>query len=1117
MSQPKGGVPSQRQKRDLVAALLRRRAAEARSSHSLSYGQQALWFVHQSARLSAAYNAAFAARVTNAVDEDALRTAFQSLLARHASLRSTFATRGGNVLQLIHPEQKVDFKRNDLPNSAAGELRDAVVREYRLQFDLERGPLMRVNLITRSPHEHVLLVTVHHIVCDAWSLWVIIDEVRSLYTSALAGNTAILPRPEREYSDFVDWQAGFLNSPSGKRSRDYWRKHLAGARVLMLPTDRPRPAVRTWLGDSHSFEVPPDLIECLRGVAENHGATLYMLFLAAFQVLLHRYSHQEEFTIGTLTTGRTRPEFSQVVGYFVNPVVIRANLRDNPRFSDLLSQVREIVLGALEHQDYPFPLVVEQFSPRHDPGVTPLMRVLFVYQKRQTSTVSESINSSLAPGGSSVELKFEPFEIPQMEGQFDLTLEVIDGAKSVLKYDTSLFDKETIVRMAAHLDVLLRAIVTAPKQKVSDFPLLTRPEWDQTIRKWNLTQADYSLDLCLHEQIERQVERTPDAIAVRCEERQLTYRSLNNAANNFARRLRELDVGPDKVVGVCLDRSIELVVALLATLKAGGAYLPLDSSYPGERLNFMATDARILVLLTGKNSCPAELRGLSGCTHVEFNLATISNRCEPNAQDQASPENLAYVIYTSGSTGAPKGTMNTHRGICNRLIWMQREYRLSTNDRVLQKTPFTFDVSVWEFFWPLMNGATIVMAKPNGHRDNVYLADLIRSEGITVLHFVPSMLRVFLEHPGIEKCRSIQQIFCSGEALPVEVQDRCHARLPAKLHNLYGPTEAAVDVTYWPCERQSARPTVPIGRPISNTQIFILDRHLKPVPVGVSGELLIGGTNLARGYLNRADLTAERFIPNPFGDEPGTRLYRTGDLARFLAGGTIVYVGRTDDQVKVRGFRIELPEIERAMLKHPNVHAASVVTHEHVPNERELLAYFIPFQTPAPTTTDLRQFLLSRVPEYMVPQAFIEVGAFPLTSTGKVDKKQLPLPKQGRPKMDSVFTEPKTDTETGIAAVWKDVLRIENVGIHDNFFDLGGTSLRMTQVIGLLEERFGYRVSMVEAFQYPTIHRLAAHLADGGAESSQSSQLHEEVRTDRTLRIQEIRGARQRHRAAGED
>jgi amino acid adenylation domain-containing protein/non-ribosomal peptide synthase protein (TIGR01720 family) len=624
--------------------------------------------------------------------------------------------------------------------------------------------------------------------------------------------------------------------------------------------------------------------------------------------------------------------------------------------------------------------------------------------------------------------------------------------------------------MAQHFQTLLEGIVANPQQRVSQLPLLTEQERHQLLVEWNNTTKEYPNDKCIHQLFEEQVERAPDAIAVVFEGEQLTYRELNQRANQLAHHLRVLGVEPEVLVGICVERSLYMVVGLLGILKAGGAYVPLDPTYPSERLGYMLEDSSVSVLLTLARLVEALPKHKARVLCLDTDALSFAQQTQSNPISGVMPKNLAYVIYTSGSTGKPKGAMNTHRGICNRLLWMHDTYQLTQADRVLQKTPFSFDVSVWEFFWPLLTGARLVIAKQDGHRDPGYLVKAIVQQQITTLHFVPSMLQVFLEEQGLESCSCLRRVFCSGEALPKELQERFFARLECELHNLYGPTEAAIDVTFWQCKRDSNLRTVPIGRPIANTQIYILDGYLQPVPVGVAGELYIGGDGLARGYLNRPDLTNEKFIPNPFNNEPGSCLYKTGDKARFLRDGNIEFRGRIDNQVKIRGFRIELGEIETVLTAHPQVLKAVVIVRENIEGNKSLAAYVVT-RSQSEIKNQLRDFLKQKLPDYMVPGIFVILDALPLTSNGKVDRRALPAPTTSNDSDSFVF--PRTSNEEILAGIWKDVLGLEIVGVHDNFFELGGDSIISLQIIARANQA-GLQITTKQLFQHQTIAELAA-------------------------------------------
>jgi amino acid adenylation domain-containing protein len=701
--------------------------------------------------------------------------------------------------------------------------------------------------------------------------------------------------------------------------------------------------------------------------------------------------------------------------------------------------------------------------------------------------------------------------------QFDLSLVVEPterGLIAAFEYNTDLFDADRIARMLGHFQTLLLGIVANAQAKLSDLPLLTQAEKHQLLVEWNNTQVDYPQQLCIHQLFEAQVERTPDTVALIFENQQLTYRELNNRANQLAHSLQQLGVKPEVLVGICMERSVEMVVGLLGILKAGGAYVPLDPTYPKERLAFMLEDACVPILLTQAKFANVLPQHNAKVVCLDTEWQALAHQSQDNAISGVILENLAYVIYTSGSTGKPKGAMNTHQGLCNRVLWMQDAYRLTAADRVLQKTPFSFDVSVWEFFWPLIAGARLVLAKPEGHRDSAYLVEVIAQEQITTLHFVPSMLQVFLEEPSLDACSSIKRVICSGEALSVDLQERFFAHLDAELHNLYGPTEAAIDVSFWACQQGGKERVVPIGRPIANTQIYLLDRHLQPVPIGVPGELHIGGVGLARGYLNRPELTVEKFIPNPFSNNreqgkekenlssvarsvfpsPSERLYKTGDLVRYLPDGTIEFLGRIDNQVKIRGFRIELGEIEAVLVKHPIVRDVVVLAREEGGGEKQLVGYVVSNGTGIPTTNELRSSLKERLPDYMMPSVFVLLEALPLLPNGKVNRRALPLPESVSPVLAATYEAPCSEVERVIATVWREVLQLEKVGIHDNFFDLGGHSLLIVQVHSKLRKNFNSNLSVVELFQNPTISTLAQYINQKPEKQSSFIRIHDRAK-----------------------
>jgi amino acid adenylation domain-containing protein/FkbM family methyltransferase len=907
------------------------------SVHPLSFAQQRLWFINQLAPKLGVYNIPIIINLTGHVNVAALEQSLNEIIRRHDTLRTNFIVTEGKPVQVIKPAASLSLPVEDLRELSENERTKQVQRLStqlaQQSFDLSSEPLWCAKLLRLAQQEYRLLLTLHHIIADGWSIGVLIKELAALYEAFSGGKPSPLPELPVQYIDFAYWQQQWLQSECIQSQLAYWKQQLSGSLpVLNLPTDRPRSPVQTFKGAQAKLVLSETLTKALKKLSHQEGVTLFMTMLAAFKALLYRYTGQTDILVGSPIASRNRAEIEALIGFFVNVLVLRTNLDGEPSFRELLLRVKSTALGAYVHQDLPFEKLVEELQPERDLSYNPLFQVAFVLQNVPLPTPNLSHISITAQEGYTGTAKF------------DLTLFMEDsqqGLVATAEYNTDLFNADTITRMLGHFQTMLEGIVTDPEQNLLDLPLLTELERQIMLVKWNDTQVDYPRDLCIHQLFEAQVERTPNAIAVVFENQQLTYQQLNAWANQLAHYLQKLGVKPEVLVGICMERSPEMIIGILGILKAGGAYLPLDHTYPEERLAFMLADAQVSMLLT-QQSLVKELpqhKAQVICLDSD-SQAFIANQSQENPVSRVQPENVAYVIYTSGSTGKPKGVMNSHQGLSNRLLWMQDAYQLTASDRVLQKTPFSFDVSVWEFFWPLFTGAQLVLAKPGGHQDSAYLVELIAKEQITTLHFVPSMLQVFLEEPGLSKCSSLKRVICSGEALSFELQEKFFTRLNAQLHNLYGPTEAAIDVTFWNCQRYSNQQIVPIGRPIANTQIYILDRHLHLVPIGVPGELHIGGVGLARGYLNRPELTNEKFIPSPFA--PEERLYKTGDLARYRGDGNIEFLGRIDHQVKIRGLRIELGEIEAVLNQHPGVQVATTILQEDESRDQRLITYLVP-------------------------------------------------------------------------------------------------------------------------------------------------------------------------------
>jgi len=1035
--------------------------ASVHSGEPLSIAQQRFWVLEQLHPGGAVQNIALGLRWTGPLDAVALKSALDELIRRHEILQTGFQVVHGSPLQVVSSSARIVIDVNDLRRLAEAdrgrEFRRNAQEELRKSFELSHAPLLRSKLFRMSDAEQILLAVTHRIVCDQSSLGILLGELYSFYAGS-SPEQAGQPKDQEKPSDVTPLDAASASDTS------FWAKHLAGAPAsLELPTDHPRPAVQQFRGECEKIKLDAGLAATVQTLADSNNVTLFTTLLAGFNVLLSRYARQEDLVAGMLVSGRDRAELGDVIGPLENMLALRFDLSGDPSFADLVTRVRNVAEECFRHKNVPFESVVRELRLVRDMSRHPVFQVMF--------SATEATDA-LPPGASLV-------EVENSAEQLDLGVEVAERNGDVelrFHYDADLFDANTIRRLMGNLRVLLQSVAEDPTLKISSIPLLTEAERQQLLVEWNDTSRPYPRDVPLHRLIEEQVERTPDAIALIYESEQLTYRQLNSRANQLAHYLREKGVGPDILVGVCAERSFEMVVALLASLKAGGAYLPLDPEYPKDRLATMLRDANPAVVLTQRHLLDRLPEKTKNVFCLDRDWPSVASYSNENPNVAVGGKNLAYAIYTSGSTGEPKGVPNIHEAIVNRLLWMQDMYQLTAKDRVLQKTPFSFDVSVWEFFWPLLTGATLVVARPGGHRDPAYLVDLIAAQAITTLHFVPSMLSIFLESAGLERCRSIRQIFASGEALPFELQQRFFERMKAELHNLYGPTEAAVDVTYWRCRPDTDRAIVPIGRPIANTQIYLLDPNLQPVPVGLPGELHIGGVGLARGYLNRPDLTAEKFIPDPFRKAPDARLYKTGDLARFLADGNIEYLGRIDNQVKLRGFRIELGEIEAVLSRCIGVLQAVVVVHEDNRGDKRLVAYLI--AAPAGKLDGklaldrLRRELQNKLPEYMVPSQFVVVEEFPMTTGGKVDRRALRAPQADRSPA-TAGVEPRNELESHLAQIFASVLGVPAVGVTDNFFELGGHSLTAVRLLAQVNEITGQQIPLSALFRGATVESLA--------------------------------------------
>ncbi|MCV4001549.1 non-ribosomal peptide synthase/polyketide synthase [Pseudomonas aeruginosa] len=1040
----------------------------------LSYAQQRMWFLWHLEPQSGAYNLPSAVRLNGPLDRQALERAFASLVQRHETLRTVFPRGADDSLAQAPLQRPLEVAFEDCSGLPEAEqearLREEAQRESLQPFDLCEGPLLRVRLIRLGEERHVLLLTLHHIVSDGWSMNVLIEEFSRFYSAYATGAEPGLPALPIQYADYALWQRSWLEAGEQERQLEYWRGKLGERHpVLELPTDHPRPAVPSYRGSRYEFSIEPALAEALRGTARRQGLTLFMLLLGGFNILLQRYSGQTDLRVGVPIANRNRAEVEGLIGLFVNTQVLRSVFDGRTSVATLLAGLKDTVLGAQAHQDLPFERLVEAFKVERSLSHSPLFQVMYNHQPLVADI--EALDSVAG-------LSFGQLDWKSRTTQFDLSLDTYEkGGRlyAALTYATDLFEARTVERMARHWQNLLRGMLENPQASVDSLPMLDAEERYQLLEGWNATAAQYPLQRGVHRLFEEQVERTPTAPALAFGEERLDYAELNRRANRLAHALIERGIGADRLVGVAMERSIEMVVALMAILKAGGAYVPVDPEYPEERQAYMLEDSGVQLLLSQSH---LKLPLAQGVQRIDLDQADawLENHAENNPGVELNGENLAYVIYTSGSTGKPKGAGNRHSALSNRLCWMQQAYGLGVGDTVLQKTPFSFDVSVWEFFWPLMSGARLVVAAPGDHRDPAKLVELINREGVDTLHFVPSMLQAFLQDEDVVSCTSLKRIVCSGEALPADAQQQVFAKLPqAGLYNLYGPTEAAIDVTHWSCVEEG-KDAVPIGRPIANLACYILDGNLEPVPVGVLGELYLAGRGLARGYHQRPGLTAERFVASPF--VAGERMYRTGDLARYRADGVIEYAGRIDHQVKLRGLRIELGEIEARLLEHPWVREAAVLAVDG----KQLVGYVVLESEGGDWREALAAHLATSLPEYMVPAQWLALERMPLSPNGKLDRKALPAPEVSV--AQAGYSAPRNAVERTLAEIWQDLLGVERVGLDDNFFSLGGDSIVSIQVVSRARQA-GLQLSPRDLFQHQSIRSLALAAKAGAATAEQ--------------------------------
>ena len=1107
------------------------------SSHPLSFSQRGLWFIDRITSNTATYNIPLVINLHGCVDITVLQACLNEIIRRHEILRTSFKVLDGQPVQVINRDVSLtleveDLRSHQISDRAVGHLTTELAQQ---PFDLSSKSLMRAKCVRISDEDYHLIIVLHHIVADGWSIGVLLEELVTLYEkfargkpslselpheiigrSAFRGNGAhprrVLQSKTKEglaavaarttpvqYKDFVYWQRKCLSSERLQGSLAYWQQKLQGELpALNLPTDRPRPTVQTFKGDRAKLVLPLTLKQELKDLSRQQRVTLFMTLLTAFKILLYRYTGQTDLLVGSPIANRSKAEIEQLIGFFVNVIVMRTDLSGDLSFLDLLERVKSTALEAYVHQELPFEKLVEELKLNRDLSYNPLFQVMFVLQNVPKPNLSLS------------DLLVSYEEGYNNTSKFDLTLFMEDcdrGLVAICEYNTDLFNADTIARMLGHFQTLLENIVSNPQQSISKLPLLTPPEVRQLLVEWNDTKTDYPQDKCVHQLFEEQVEKTPNAVAVIFDNQRLTYQELNSRANQLARHLQQIGVKSDVLVGICMHRSIEMVVGLLAIMKAGGAYIPLDPAYPQERLAFTITDSQISVLLT--QTCLAS----DLPTHsAQIKIICIDNESkaferysQENVVSNARPENLAYLIYTSGSTGKPKGVQIPHRAVVNFLSTMAQTPGLEKKDVLLSVTTLSFDIAALEIYLPLIVGARLVLANQSVIADGTQLLKQLANHNVTVMQATPATWRMLLA-AGWQNKNDLK-ILCGGEALDSSLAHQLIER-GKEVWNLYGPTETTIwSAVQKVSDKDRQQGICPIGRPIANTKFYILDPQQNLVPVGVPGELHIGGIGLARGYWNRPDLTGEKFISSPIPPQfplskggTGDRLYKTGDLVRYQADGKFEFLGRIDHQVKIRGFRIELGEIEVLLKQHPQVRETVVIARKDIANDSRLVAYLVTHENVTLSVNELRKFLRAKLPDYVLPSAFVTLDKLPLTPNGKIDRRALPLPESLRPTLTTTYQAPQSETEQKIAKLWQEVLHLDQVGIHDNFFDLGGHSLLLLEVNQKLNKSLQRDLSVVEMFQHPTIASLGKFLT----QNSEAEETFQSIRDRTNQRIKAI-------------
>jgi amino acid adenylation domain-containing protein len=1048
----------------------------------LSFSQQRLWFIDQLYHESSFYNIPIAFHIQGDLNIAALQQSLNEILKRHEVWRTNFTIINGEPVQEIAPHLTWDLPIINFEHLSGkdweSEVKQFAAESVKKPFNLAKGLLVRANLLRLSPEEHVLLVTMHHIITDGWSCGVFLQELSTLYAAFSTNQPSPLPELPIQYADFTVWQRSHIRGEFLATQLNYWRQQLQGELpVLQLPTDCPRPNVSSFTGAKQYFTFSTTLTNTLKQLSRQADTTLFMSLLAAFNILLYRYTDQEDILIGSPIANRNRAELEGMLGLFVNTLVLRNNLSGNPSFNEFLHRVREVTLDAYAHQDLPFEIVVEELQPERDLSRNPLYEVMFVLQNTPTSVQEVS------------GLTLRTLEFDSGTAQLDIFLsmsESEEGLLGCLEYNTDIFGSGTIAQFIKNFQTLLENIVSNPEQHLSELSLLTATEQEQLLFKFNQTRVDYSQDVSLHQLFEQQVKLTPESIALISESEEITYRQLNHKVNQLVHYLQKLGVKKGTIVALCLERSIDMVVGILAILKVSGAYIPLDPSYPVERLNFMLSDSQASLLITKHDILEKLSLSPAKTVCLDIDKEEIARESSENPINISSSNNLAYIIYTSGSTGTPKGVLSIHRGTVNGLHWLWRTYPFTPGEVCCQKTAISFVDSVWEIFAPLLRGVpTVIISNVRVLDPQLFIESLVHHK-VTRIILVPSLLRLILDNYShlINRLSQVKLWITSGEALSVKLVQKFRELMPfAKLINLYGSSEVSANATHYDTSLlPNQAHSVPIGRPIDNTQIYVLSRDLQPTPIGVIGELYLGGDGLAKGYLHRSELTQARFIDNPFVSK--NKLYKTGDLVRYLQDGNLEYLGRYDEQVKIRGFRVELGEIAATISQHPDVQESVVIASNNAPENQRLIAYVVTDKQDI--TAQLLFYLQQKLPNYMLPPAFVILDELPLTPNGKVDKRALPNDENTPSNTNQLFINPRNFTELALVKIWENLLNTSPIGVTDNFFNLGGHSFLAVRLMSQIYDKFGRNLPLSTLFENATIEKLAAIVSQTSRQSSNS-------------------------------